>query len=764
MKLIKLTLLFTLLLALSGPLPAAGAATPAPPPDPPLRVSIATGLAVGQPEGFPAALPGGLPAALEAGPVAGPVARQFEETSYSLKDLDFISPTAGWAVGGPHWDQAARAYTATIIKTTDGGATWAPQPTGVFASLRNVDFIDANRGWAVGLDGVILHTSNGGAAWQRQAIASTNELRGVAFADAQHGWASGFYPTHFDDYGEPDNWQGEIWHTGDGGATWRRQNLPAGASLLNRIAFLNAQQGWVVGVKYTGSDPYGNPQHAGVVYRTTNGGQTWTELYSPGANIVLNAVEWVDANHGWVGGFPTLSSMDGGFVFHTADGGQTWQRQTPGGFFDPIWDIHFVDASRGYLVGCNYIAAWGPPVFRTQDGGATWENIRMAKHENEGLFGVTVQGDRVIAVGDHDIIDRSSRAWDSFAPPCYDGDCLFTQAYLNTHYLFHDVFFVNQQLGWAAGSRSYAPEIWGQVILHTANGGAAWQTQYEQAPPLDHLFSYFRLTRIVFVDARTGWAAGSSEEKHGAILHTTDGGQTWVEQGQELYASWDLEFYSIQFFDAHNGWALATGNFPSPNIFLARTTNGGQIWSWVDTGVSGGIAVGFACILGDLAFSDPLHGWAAGGLSQVVATQNGGQTWQQQTLSCGDHPCAGAIYAVYAVDQNNAWVAGEGIWRTSDAGQSWNPVSFGYKHEILNLQFVDAKTAWASTDRGEIWFTANGGGRWYPLSSGTGFALQGLHFANPQRGWFVGDGGVILHYASASLPVTAELFLPVAVR
>lgn len=281
---------------------------------------------------------------------------QFAETSYYLKDIDFVSAAVGWAVGHPHWDQARKASAGTIVKTTDGGLTWTPQSVPVVETLRNVDFIDSSNGWAVGENGTILHTADGGDHWTQQPAGVTDEFRGVAFVNTSQGWATSFRVTHYDDSGDPDDWRGRIWHTADGGQTWRSQSLPANAGLLNRITFIDAQHGWTVGIKATGADP-DHPEHAGVVYRTTDGGQTWQELYSPGPNITLNGVEWTDSNHGWVVGFPNLSNMTGGFVFHTADGGQTWQRQTPGGFFSPLWDVQFIDANRGYVVGFNYISA-----------------------------------------------------------------------------------------------------------------------------------------------------------------------------------------------------------------------------------------------------------------------------------------------------------------------------------------------------------------------------------------------------------------------
>ena len=692
-----------------------------------------------------------------------PLTRQFQETSYYLKDLDMVSADLGWAVGAPHWDQTGRAYVGTILKTTDGGQSWTPQAVDTVATLLNVDFVDAATGWAVGTGGTIVHTADGGAHWTRQAVASTGEFRGVSFVSATVGWASSFEATHYDHSGEADDWRGTVWHTSDGGATWQAQALPTSASLLNRIQFVDAQHGWVVGIKFAGNDPYGRPQHAGIVYVTRNGGQIWSELYSPGVDITLTGLEWLDDQTGWVVGFPNVSSMTGGFVYHTADGGLTWQRQTPGGAYDPLWDVEFIDASRGYAVGFNYIAAWGPPVYRTLDGGATWDKVRMAQTENEGLFAVSVIGDQVIALGDRDLLVRSTQAWDSYAPPCYDGDCLFTQTYLNTHYVFHDVFFADATNGWAVGSRSYSPNVRGQVIFHTADGGLTWATQYEMAPPADAGFSYFRLDSVWFVDASYGWAVGSSEtfwmegrwQHHYAILHTADGGRHWQEQGQELYTAWDLEFFSVQFLDAQEGWALAAKNLPSRNIFLAHTTDGGAHWSWVDTGIDGTIQVGYEIVQGSVLFTDAQHGVAAGGLSQVVATDDGGVHWSEPALDCGAHPCYYNLLAAAFAGDTDGWLAGEGVFRSGDSGATWVHQDPGITGIIQDIQFTGARTGWLVTDRGTLWSTGNGGARWYLYSEGTGFALRGLHLLSAQQAWFVGDGGTILRYAASYPPVVA---------
>src|SRR5262249_57931859 len=79
----------------------------------------------------------------------------------------------------------------TILKTTNGGGTWTPQPSGVGANLRDAHFVDASRGWAVGDGGLILGTTDGGNFWYPEASGVTSNLRSVHFATAAAGYAVG---------------------------------------------------------------------------------------------------------------------------------------------------------------------------------------------------------------------------------------------------------------------------------------------------------------------------------------------------------------------------------------------------------------------------------------------------------------------------------------------------------------------------------------------------------------------------------------------
>jgi photosystem II stability/assembly factor-like uncharacterized protein len=209
------------------------------------------------------------------------IVKQFEQTSYYLKDVGFINDAVGWAVGDPHWDQVSKTYTATIIKTSDGGETWTAQNANDIDFLQGVDFVDAVNGWAVGDNGTILHTSNGGNSWTQQTVGTTDEFTNVVFVDANQGWATTTNPIHYDwGPGYPDNWEASIWHTSNGGQTWVEQTIPNNASILKDVEFVDSQTGWAVGVKYLGDGQWGDPLHQPVVYYTDDGGLTWQEQYS----------------------------------------------------------------------------------------------------------------------------------------------------------------------------------------------------------------------------------------------------------------------------------------------------------------------------------------------------------------------------------------------------------------------------------------------------------------------------------------------------
>ena len=591
----------------------------------------------------------------------------------------------------------------------------------------------------------------------------------MIFVDANTGWATGISERGEDLLGDPI-WQGGIWHTTNGGTTWQAQTIASAAGILNRIDFIDPLNGWAAGFEY--EDPSADqPAYSGAVYHTSDGGTTWQRQFDTQTAFVFTGIDFIDALHGWCVGFKGNTSVTGGTIYATSDGGATWQNQGPSRL---LRDVQFIDTDHGYAAG-------GSPMLRTSDGGDTWEDVEMKQYEGEGLYALAAGSQYVVAVGDHDFVGRSDHPWDSCEwtspePTCYDCDCLFEQTYINAHYKFEDIFFIDGNNGWAAGSRSYAPQLWGQVILHTTDGGINWQTQYESPPDMDALFYYtHRIDQIRFIDDQTGWAVGGSRRYYesgwvhkGAILHTTNGGQDWQLQGDTLYESQDLEFFALDIIDANTVWALLARGSISPNIQLIRTDDGGANWQWIDTGIEGGISIGFAIVQGDLAFADAQNGWAVGGMGLVLRTGDGGITWTRQTLSDDQIRCM-AVSVSDGTDKG--FIAGEGLYGTSDGGATWDQILEGDIYGLTDshaIAFLDAETGVMAGANGRLQVTNDGGGHWCLLATDTYSDLLGISLVDRNHAWAAGAGGTILAFEIPDPPhleisLTSHVFGPVSV-
>jgi uncharacterized protein (TIGR03437 family) len=711
-----------------------------------------------------------------------PLIQQFRESSRDLKAVVLVDDNHGWAVGDTHWDQTTRQFKGSILNTTDGGVTWTHQDPGVAVSLNGLFFLNASQGWVVGDNGTILRTTDGGAHWTQQPVASADSFVSVSFTDALNGWAASNTPIQWGGY-PPGfvNWQAGIWHSTDGGQTWARQTIPASASILKRIVFVNATTGFAAGAKRTGYDSANNPIDLGAIYGTTDGGRTWNEIYTTSQGLTFTSLCFTDASNGWAAGFALSSDYTGGVGFHTADGGKTWQPQNLNSgdpFLTQVRDLRMLDSMRGYAIGTAYLGD-GTAVWRTLDGGATWTGVKMENTDPlapYGYWGMALTADRVLIVGDRDTSASSSEPWNACSALYSDCREIFTQANISPHYIFEDVYFADRNHGWAAGTRTFSSQVWGQEIFATEDGGQTWTTQFERAIGAVGHFSYLRLDSISFADANNGWAAGSSElfptssgydAQLGCILHTSDGGKTWTDQAGNICGfststyHWNPTEYSvIQALDAQNVWALAA-DADAATVQVAHSTNGGSTWTLVDTGIAGSIAVGYGMVQGGMHFIDAQHG-CFGGWDVAGCTSDGGAHWTQSPDHCKESPCYLNSNGVAFADSLHGWIVGGGMYTTTDGGADWTPntpvtISGGSNEPptLEAIQFVNSSNGWLSGDRGLLFQTTDAGADWHPVSSGTSNDLLGLSFVDPTHGWIVGDYGTILSYAGDRTPAGA---------
>lgn len=153
-------------------------------------------------------------------------------TGESINCALFVDQHDGWAAG---CDPAGSCATITIYKTADGGRDWTPVTAEIQIGAGGpveFDFVDVNNGWLVvsqdegaGQNAIsLLKTTDGGATW---AIISTNGLESgsTPVPDCFPGHALiRFYDTK-NGYATVDDASGAVnlYATNDGGVTWLQQ-------------------------------------------------------------------------------------------------------------------------------------------------------------------------------------------------------------------------------------------------------------------------------------------------------------------------------------------------------------------------------------------------------------------------------------------------------------------------------------------------------------------------------------------------------------
>ena len=307
------------------------------------------------------------------------------------------------------------------------------------------------------------------------ALRNDAALADVFFVDAATGWAVGD--------------RGVIWHTFDGGNSWRQQHSGVPCR-LNSVWFIDHRRGWAVG----GAARFHGGATQAVVLRTADGGTTW-QCVSGLLLPRLNRVKFFDPNVGVALGDSSSSYPSG--VFATQDGGQSWralaaEQATPwlaGDFIDP--EAGAVTGVAGQFATIAQRRVMHSPLATRSLRSA--HAMRLTAPASGWLVG---DGGLVMATRD------LGHSWQS--PPGELPDNA------GEHFDFH-ALAVHGPHVWVAGSP-------GTRVFHSADGGQSWQAFATGC--------FTPIRALSFVDAQLGWAVGDL----GCICITTDGGRTWSVQ------------------------------------------------------------------------------------------------------------------------------------------------------------------------------------------------------------------------------------------
>ena len=299
-----------------------------------------------------------------------------------------------------------------------------------------------------------------------------------------------------------------------------------------------------------------------------------------------------------------------------------------------------------------------------------------------------------------------------------------------TNKTLRNLYFIDAQTGWAAGEDG--------TIIHTSDGGDSWIVQNSTVPSF--------IVDVFFINENLGWAlAFRNVFPFGTIiLKTTNSGNTWIA---EDYPDDNAFMNTIFFFDSLNGWVGGT--------YIAGTTNGGV--TWVEADVDSSMISGLPVF--NFNFYNKQFGYACGGYLDLAGviwrTTNYGESWSATGVSPDQ------IFDLYIIDSLNAIALsgdpegffGTGNINTADAGTNWTYDEMSLSGLSFAIDFRTESEAWAASGY-KFLITSDSGVNWENKETPDSAIIFDLTFIDSQNGFAVGEGGVILKY----IPGPADVY------
>lgn len=267
-----------------------------------------------------------------------------------------------------------------------------------------------------------------------------------------------------------------------------------------------------------------------------------------------------------------------------------------------------------------------------------------------------------------------------------------------------DVFFVNENIGYAAG---------GKNLYKSIDGGVTWTKLT--------IPGNYNISNIYFLDANYGWFTAYSHDNNTfGILKTTNGGGSFTKAD----LSGVRELADVQFLNKRLGYAA------TDNTLLMSVDSGN---SWTTKGKFNDRPV-------TLFFLDSTKGWI-GGSSRISFTTDGGKSFSVQQ----SHTNQSFPFNIQFLDGNTGWVPDSlGLYKTTNGGTTWELTPL--LRQTIDVHFFNKDQGYV-LQKNAILKSSDGGKTFTPVIKGSSYMFFELHFTDPKHGWVVSEDGFILRYS-----------------
>jgi len=536
---------------------------------------------------------------------------------------------------------------------------------------------------------------------------------------------------------------GSIYKSADGGATWTEVPVTPAASDCSAEALgvhPSASGTWLV------SEYCGTAQPTSVIYKTTNGGSSWTRAATVSGEI--NVV-------GFHAGSPATAYASGttpslGVIFETsADGGSTWTSAAGSGSTALPQTLTGNSAYAAFAAAPTdpktvYLRVEQPQnanllleLFKTTDGGKTW-NLTNLPVETPGarlpaLLAVDPKNPSLVFCGAQRIyVSRDGGStWTDVR-----GDLTAGGMHGDNHALIftpdgNTLYASNDGGVWSSTTFRSSTIVWNN--LNGTLGNAEFSGQLGMDPTnLNRSFAGLQDNFSISYGGSAGWTVvHSSGDGRGSAVNPANVNTVYEMEGGELYESTTggatgtfkgpiVSVSNSQFvLDLKNPQNLYAGGGNSSGVM--QTMDGGKTWKQFGPADAQNIlqvAVAPSDSNTVLLMDGPIPHLTTNALAGSATTWTTGLA-----ISTAAGVGKAQQYVIDPADPNKVYAlaAAAPLLVSSDGGTTWRARDFGPNITDTPRRLVIdpdlAGVLYLGTDTA-MFRSSDGGGTWYPLGSG----------------------------------------------